>query len=642
MPLHQIALGAWHLDVWTLFGRLPLALCVVLLLAGGHKRQWPWRANVLATAAFAAGLSLGTWLLPSVLGALAGGMLLWFAAQRLLALRDPPLTALAIGVTALIAIGRVGCLLTGCCFGRPTDLPWGVHYGAGSFALALHRALGDVAPDALQSLAVHPYPLYESLGLGVWLLLLLALARRLRSQGAVLAATAAFDLALRSGIDGHRAMINVWWAATGSWLGIDRFRWLLAAAALLSLALAWRLEVHARTRGAQPAAAAVPVVAPQVAWALYLALWLVALATRFGATPLLHWTLLAALAVGALALPVPAWLAGRDLQWLGPVTALLLLVPLLLPRAVQADAGGSVPLAADATRTWLYVPVPQQKALVRVGSNQDARDIIQQRESALGVPLPRPPTPSERQVQVWVGGAGTFGVASYTTQSSCGGTSSVENHVTTAATGSGMVDVQIPVLESSSVHIGARAGYAGSSDAVSSTSTTGQTRTQGATTHTSTSTTTDSAVAMTGWVEFENEYIALGAGALYWPYISGQLYGDAFMPAGHVRLGFPILSVDAGLNDRLAFTPTFSWRLGLTTMGPTVLDADPAQSTRWRLFAGMQTFPTAIAGLARVGFAASLDAEYHGWLGGGVQCAAGEAMFCGLAFRVNVLHPTRR
>ncbi len=59
MPQHQFALGAWHLDVWTLLGRLPLALCVVLLLAGGHKRQWPWRANVLATAAFAAGLSLG-------------------------------------------------------------------------------------------------------------------------------------------------------------------------------------------------------------------------------------------------------------------------------------------------------------------------------------------------------------------------------------------------------------------------------------------------------------------------------------------------------------------------------------------------------------------------------------------------------
>ncbi len=629
MPQHQFALGAWHLDVWTLLGRLPLALCVVLLLAGGHKRQWPWRANVLATAAFAAGLSLGAWLLPSVLGALAGGLLLWFLAQRLLALHDPPLTALAIGITALIAIGRVGCLLTGCCFGRPTDLPWGVHYGPGSFALTLHRALRDVAPDALQSLAVHPYPLYESLGLAVWLLLLLAFARRFRAQSAVLAATAAFDLALRFAIDGHRAMLNVWWAATGSWLGIDRFRWLLAFAALLCSALAWRLEVHARTRRA-PLPVPVRAVSPQVAWALYLGVWLVAFLTRFGATPLLHWTLLAALAVGALALPLPAWLAERNLRWLGPVTALLLLVPLVLPRAVQADAGGPVPLAADASRTWLYEPVPRQKALVRVGSNQDARDVIQQRERGLGID---PTDEPERTQQVWLGGTGVGGLSNYTETSSdyCGGPSSVINHAVKAGGGAATVDWQIPVLESSTVHIGARGGFLQESDQTHTTTTTVASGTTPSQTTQAEALRSYTVTSLTAWAEIEDEYVAFGLGGLVAQQSDGITPSQIVMPGGHLRLGVPLFSLDAGVNDRLALSPYFSARLGLTSAGA-------PGGVPLRVFIGGQTFPSPQFNLFSgepPGFGASIEVKPTAWLELAAQFATGgESTFGGLAVRV--------
>ncbi len=46
-----------------------------------------------------------------------------------------------------LAIGRIGCLLAGCCYGAVCDLPWAVHYPAG------HETHG---------LAVHPAPLYET------------------------------------------------------------------------------------------------------------------------------------------------------------------------------------------------------------------------------------------------------------------------------------------------------------------------------------------------------------------------------------------------------------------------------------------------------------------------------------------------
>lgn len=56
--------------------------------------------------------------------------------------------ALALGLPLGLAIGRIGCFSAGCCFGRPTDLPWGVTYPA--------YPSGVTVP-------LHPAPLYEAL-----------------------------------------------------------------------------------------------------------------------------------------------------------------------------------------------------------------------------------------------------------------------------------------------------------------------------------------------------------------------------------------------------------------------------------------------------------------------------------------------
>ena len=40
---------------------------------------------------------------------------------------------LAIGLMLGVAFGRLGCFMNSCCFGRPTDLPWGVRFPYNSF-----------------------------------------------------------------------------------------------------------------------------------------------------------------------------------------------------------------------------------------------------------------------------------------------------------------------------------------------------------------------------------------------------------------------------------------------------------------------------------------------------------------------------
>ncbi len=44
------------------------------------------------------------------------------------------LDILAIGLVVALIFGRIGCFFNGCCFGKPTDLPWAVRFPYGSDA----------------------------------------------------------------------------------------------------------------------------------------------------------------------------------------------------------------------------------------------------------------------------------------------------------------------------------------------------------------------------------------------------------------------------------------------------------------------------------------------------------------------------
>jgi len=74
--------------------------------------------------------------------------------------------AFALAGILALGIGRLGCFLGGCCYGRPTDLPWGVVFP-------------EVGPPAR-----HPLQLYSA---GLDLLLVAALLRTSGPPGAVAA-----------------------------------------------------------------------------------------------------------------------------------------------------------------------------------------------------------------------------------------------------------------------------------------------------------------------------------------------------------------------------------------------------------------------------------------------------------------------
>jgi len=58
------------------------------------------------------------------------------------------------------ALGRLGCLMYGCCFGAACDLPWAIQFPAYSPA---YGVFGQAPEDASHSVHVHPTQIYSAL-----------------------------------------------------------------------------------------------------------------------------------------------------------------------------------------------------------------------------------------------------------------------------------------------------------------------------------------------------------------------------------------------------------------------------------------------------------------------------------------------
>lgn len=81
------------------------------------------------------------------------------------------------------AFGRLGCLAAGCCFGKPTEAPWGITFPVASMAQQQQQSQGLVSFDS-PALPVHPTQLYEAgFEIGMfWLLLMLRPHKRFHGQ----------------------------------------------------------------------------------------------------------------------------------------------------------------------------------------------------------------------------------------------------------------------------------------------------------------------------------------------------------------------------------------------------------------------------------------------------------------------------
>jgi len=172
---------------------------------------------------------------------------------------------LAPGIALGHALGRVGCLAAGCCFGKACTLPWAVTFGPGSVAYQELAAEGALAGGRTPPL--HPTQIYEAAAnLGIFALLMIVGRRappRTSRPGAVILTYGAAYALLRFVMeifrgDPARRFVATWRAAPlARLLGLPEGQPLfLSTSQLASLAIAAAVGIALWRRYRRPVPAA--------------------------------------------------------------------------------------------------------------------------------------------------------------------------------------------------------------------------------------------------------------------------------------------------------------------------------------------------------------------------------------------------
>ena len=97
----------------------------------------------------------------SGIGGLIFGLAGFIFAQKFLGLGKPIIDLYAWITPIGFGIQKIGCFLNGCCYGKPSDLPWSVQYPRGTNAHFHNWINNMIDENAAFSVNVHPVQLYE-------------------------------------------------------------------------------------------------------------------------------------------------------------------------------------------------------------------------------------------------------------------------------------------------------------------------------------------------------------------------------------------------------------------------------------------------------------------------------------------------
>jgi phosphatidylglycerol:prolipoprotein diacylglycerol transferase len=172
-PELPLDLGVWVLVAGVVFARgMYVALNWDYFGPRPAESLYLWREGGLS---FHGGL-LG--------GVVAGAVFAWRRRTSFWVLAD----MCAPGIALAYGVARFGCLLNGCCYGSPTDLPWGIRF--------------PMYPDSeIMTDPSHPTQVYAAIGSFAILGLLLWARPRLKAEGQLFLLYLVLYSVMRSGVE---------------------------------------------------------------------------------------------------------------------------------------------------------------------------------------------------------------------------------------------------------------------------------------------------------------------------------------------------------------------------------------------------------------------------------------------------------
>lgn len=184
----------------------------------------------------------------TILGGIAGLLIAGLFITRWIRTSYRIFDHLAVGLPVGMAINRIGCFFAGCCYGKPSDLPWAVTYTQHSHAFQSQFASSLIHPQDLLALPVHPTQLYDMaacllIALAVW-----GTRNRWKAAGNQLLMAIMLYACARFIIEFFRDPVTDPYTS-GLWMGIKTVQWLMVLAIVILGAVVFSRErgSHQRT-----------------------------------------------------------------------------------------------------------------------------------------------------------------------------------------------------------------------------------------------------------------------------------------------------------------------------------------------------------------------------------------------------------